>query len=223
MLVARSKIKKCSASASGSAAVAAAAAHAAEAAAAAPGSAKTGAAAHTAKTAETAAAGRTRPPWASWAARAAIETTAGAEVIVRAAGRARASVPTPCAEPAKRPPEPAEGVAERGDKDKENCDKQDDISNHGENAADKVFPDGVVLLGRDRLDRGPGGLGVRAVGIDGPAAQSDPVHLRDGVCHIGGAGEDGCIVLLGGEIVLHGLHEGELAWSASMVLRKPSP
>ena len=52
------------------------------------------------------------------------------------------------------------------------------------------------------------GLGVRAVGIDGPAAQSDPVHLCDGVCHIGGAGEDGCVVLLGGEIVLHGLHEG---------------
>ena len=65
-----------------------------------------------------------------------------------------------------------------------------------------------MLLGRDRLDRGPGGLGVRAVGIDGPAAQSDPVHLCDGICHIGGAGEDGCIVLLGGEIVLHGLHEG---------------
>ena len=64
--------------------------------------------------------------------RAAIETTAGAEVIVRAAGRARTSVPTPCAEPAKRPPEPAEGVAERGDKDKENCDEQDDISKHGE-------------------------------------------------------------------------------------------
>ena len=117
-------------------------------------------------------------------------------------------MPTPCAEPAKRPPEPAEGVAERGDKDKENCDKQDDISKHGENAADKVFPDGVVLLGRDRLDRGPGGLGVRAVGIDGSAAQSDPVHLCDGIGHIGGAGEDGCVVLLGGEIVLHGLHEG---------------
>ena len=65
-----------------------------------------------------------------------------------------------------------------------------------------------MLLGRDRLDRGPGGLGVRAVGIDGPAAQSDPVHLCDGIGHIGGAGEDGGVVLLGGEIVLHGLHEG---------------
>ena len=65
-----------------------------------------------------------------------------------------------------------------------------------------------MLLGRDRLDRGLGGLGVRAVGIDGPAAQSDPVHLCDGIGHIGGAGEDGGVVLLGGEIVLHGLHEG---------------
>ena len=166
--------------------MAAAAAHAAKAAAAAPGSAKTGAAAHTAKAAEAASTGRPRPPGASWAARAAIETTAGAEVIVRAAGRARASVPTPCAEPAKRPPEPAEGVAERGDKDNENCDEQDDLSKHGENAADKVFPDGVVLLGRNRLDRGMSGLGVRAVGIDGPAAQSDPVHLCDGIGHIGG-------------------------------------
>ena len=221
--MARFKIKKCSASASGSAAVAAAAAHAAEAAAAAPGSAKTGAAAHTAKAASTeaAAAGRTRPAGRTRSTRAAVET-AGAEVIVRAAGRARASVPTPCAEPAKRPPEPAEGVAERGDKDKENCDKQDDISKHGENAADKVFPDGVVLLGRDGLDRGPGGLGVRAVGIDGPAAQSDPIHLCDGIGHIGGAGEDGGVVLLGGEIVLHGLHEGACLVGQHGV-RKPSP
>ena len=188
--------------------MAAAAAHAAEAAAAAPGSAKTGAAAHAAKSAETAAPGRPRPTGRTRSARAAIETTAGAEVIVRAAGRTGASAPPPCAEPAKRPPEPAEGVAERGDKDKENCDEQDDISKHGENAADKAFPDGVVLLGRDRLDRGMSGLGVRAVGIDGPAAQSDPVHLCDGIGHIGGAGEDGGVVLLGGEVVLHGLHEG---------------
>ena len=74
-------------------------------------------------------------------------------------------MPTPCAEPAKRPPEPAEGVAERGDKDKENCDEQDDISKHGENAADKAFPDGVVLLGRDRLDMQAASLTAELSGI----------------------------------------------------------
>lgn len=122
--------------------MAAAAAHATKAAAAAPGSAKTGAAAHAAKaaSAETASAGRPRPAGRTRSTRAAVETAAGAEVIVRAAGRTGAPVPTPCAEPAKRPPEPAEGVAERGDKDKENCDEQDDISKQGENAADKAFP-----------------------------------------------------------------------------------
>ena len=53
--------------------------------------------------------------------------------------------------------------------------------------------------------------GVRdctSVGRNGGTVQADAIDLRNGVCHIGGAGEDGGVVLLGGEIVLHGLHEG---------------
>ena len=53
--------------------------------------------------------------------------------------------------------------------------------------------------------------GVRdctSVGRNGGTVQADAIDLCDGVCHIGGAGEDGGVVLLGGEVVLHRLHEG---------------
>ena len=165
-----------------------------------------GAAAPAAKAAKAAAAGRLRGPGTAarglrrprptGAAGTAAVIVTGAEVVHGRARRARAAA-VPPAEPPKGAPVPAQPVAKGDNEHEEEGKDHHGIGQDGEQAVHRRLQQAGL--------RSRGGLGRRAVGIDGAAAEADAVDFGDRIGRVGGTGEDGCVILLGCKVVFHGL------------------
>ena len=160
---------------------------------------RTRASAHT--TTETAASRRTGASRATGSAR-----PAKAPVVIRAARRTRPTAATP-AEPAKRPPIPAETMADGRDKDVEQSHHNNDGRNQGNKTAHKrtsrLLSIGVVIAGRRGLSDRSGIAGTARI-----ARQGHAVDIRDGVRDILGTGDDCAVIILCGEVVFHRLGDG---------------
>ena len=50
--------------------------------------------------------------------------------------------------------------------------------------------------------------GLHGAAVTGAAGKADPVNIRDGVCHVAGTGGHRAVIILCGELVLHGLGDG---------------